>query len=133
MEKATENSVPQKGKLTNNKNSTGFLSPTNQKKKKSKSAKASSAIVANETDSLLHKAVSYDIDSDIGKKICSQLNCTISSSFLRENSIVGTVLRKVSSRIASGQVIYEVSWNNSAYGTRRCFHCLKIMDSKSTL
>jgi hypothetical protein len=66
MEKTTENSVPQKGKLTNNKNSTRFLSSTNHKRKKSKSAKASSAIVANETDSLLHKAVSYDIDSNIG-------------------------------------------------------------------
>ena len=51
------------------------------------------------------------------RRFFSQLNCTISFSSLRENCIVVTVTRKLSSRIASGQVIYEVAWNNSAYST----------------
>ena len=80
-----ENSELQVEQLTNNNDSKTILSPAGQNKRKHKSTKGSSAIVENETDSLLHKTVAYNIDSSVGKKICSQLPCSISSSSLREN------------------------------------------------
>ena len=113
---------PTDATTTTEKNDESFLSPAMPKKKKAKSGKATNAFVGNDTDSLLHKAVCYDIESEIGKEIRSQLNCMISSSSLRDNCIVGTVTRKLSNRIASGQVIYEVSWNNSAFGTMHMSH-----------
>jgi len=117
-----ENSELQVEQLTNNNDSKTLLSPAGQNKRKHKSTKGSSAIVENETDSLLHKTVAYNIDSSVGKKICSQLPCSISSSSLRENCIVGTVTRKLSTRLPSGKLVYEVSWNNSAYGVLSMSH-----------
>ena len=62
---------------------------------------------------LLHKAVCFDVTTDVGKSIVSQLQCSVTASSFRNNTIVGTVARKVSNRVTSGSVIYEVAWNNS--------------------
>jgi hypothetical protein len=78
--------------------------------------------VSSTTDALLHKAVSFDVSTEVGKSIVSQLRCSVASSSLRDNSIVGTVSRKVSNRVSSGNIIYEVAWNNSEFGTTEMSH-----------
>ena len=94
------------------------------KKRKTKvgGGKNSNSLMFDDQDALLNQAVSFDVSSDIGRRIVSQLSCTLSPSTLRNNSIVGTVSRKVSNKVTSGQVFYEVCWNNSEYGVMQMSH-----------
>jgi len=100
------------------------LSRGKAKKRKAKGggANKSNSLLLDDKDALLHQAVSFDVSSDIGGRIVSQLRCSLSPSTLRNNSIVGTVSRKVSNKVSSGQLFYEVCWNNSEYGSMQMSH-----------
>ena len=66
--------------------------------------------------------MAYEITSDIGKAILSDVMCSVSASTLRKNHLVGTVSRRITVRGSSGQLIYEVAWMHSQYGTSNMVH-----------
>ena len=80
----------------------------------------SSALLVPATDALINKAVAYDINSELGKQIIAQFSCTVSRSTLVHNHVVGTVSRKGKQK--SGQLIYEVAWNQSQFGVTEMSH-----------
>ena len=89
---------------------------------KKRDEKKKNPLLFDSTDALLHKAVCFDVSSDVGKSIISQLRCSVTASSFRSNTIVGTVVIKVSNRVTSGSIIYEVAWNNSEFGTTEMTH-----------
>ena len=88
--------------------------------KKRAAASSTSALLAPTTDVLLNKPVAYDITSELGQAIQAQFNCSVSRSTLVNNHVIGTVSRRGKQK--SGQVIYEVAWNNSQYGVTQISH-----------
>jgi len=56
------------------------------RKKKTGQATKTSLLISG-TDALLHKTVAFDVTSDVGKEIVSQLRCTVSSSEGDEDSM----------------------------------------------
>ena len=79
-----------------------------------------SALLAPTTEALLHKAVAYEITSELGQQIQAQFSCSVSRTTLMNNHIVGTVSCKGKQK--SGQVIYEVAWNQSQFGVTQMSH-----------
>jgi len=82
------------------------------RKKKTGQATKTSLLISG-TDALLHKTVAFDVTSDVGKEIVSQLRCTVSRSTLTSNHLIGTVTRRAPQRGSAGQLVYEISWNHS--------------------
>jgi len=66
------------------------------------------------TDALINKAVAYGINFELGQQILGQFSCSVSRSTLVHNHVVGTVSCKGKQK--SGQIIYEVAWNQSQFG-----------------
>jgi len=90
--------------------------------KKATTAAQRKSLLISGTDALLHKIVAFDLASEVGKEIASQLKCTVSRSSLQSNHLVGTVTRRGTQKDANGQLIYEVAWNNSQYGVTQMSH-----------
>ena len=84
------------------------------RKRAATTSTTTTSLLIADTDAFLNKQVAFEMSSDIGELIRSQLKCSTSSTTLRRNHILGTVCRKVSGR--GGHVIYEVAWNHSQFG-----------------
>jgi hypothetical protein len=90
--------------------------------KKATTAAQRKSLLISGTDALLHKIVAFDLASEVGKEIASQLKCTVSRSSLQSNHLVGTVTRRGTQKGGNGQLIYEVAWNSSQYGVTQMSH-----------
>jgi len=109
-------------------NSQSSTSKIQKKTKKGKNQNKGSngpiSLLDVHTDRFLEKNVAYDISSDVGKSISSNFRCTVSSSTLRRNHLLGTVTRRMTARGGAGQLVYQVAWRNSQYGTSEMVHPL---------